>query len=59
MNIETEINKIGRITSGKYKGSYCLVLKRSDYIIDDTLVFYTVYKDKSVFKLSNKNILLL
>lgn len=59
MNIETDINKIGKITSGKYKDSYCLVLKKSHYINTESLIFYTVYKDNLIFKMSNKNILLL
>ncbi len=59
MKCETLNNKLGIITKGKYKNSFCIVLKKSKYLNNDKLTWYTVYKDNIVFKISYNSVSLL
>ena len=49
-------NKLGIIVKGKYKDSFCIILKESSYIKSEKLYWYTVYKDNIIFKISKNSV---
>jgi hypothetical protein len=59
MQCKTQNNKLAVITKGKYKDSFCIILGKSRYLNNDKLIWYTVYKDNIVFKISYNSVSIL
>jgi len=59
MKRKSHNNKLAVITKGKYKDSFCIVLGESKYLNNDKLIWYTVYKDNIVFKISYNSVSIL
>ena len=59
MKDETIKNKLAIINKGLHKNSFCIVLKKSNYINTDKLWFYTVYNNKNIISISKNSITLL
>lgn len=59
MNVETTTNKLGIISKGKFKNTFCIILKEYNYLNTDKLKYYTVFKDNIVFKINSSSVKIL
>jgi len=59
MNTETLTNKLGIISKGIHKNTFCIVLKEYNYLNTDTLKYYTVFKDNIIFKINSSSVKIL
>jgi hypothetical protein len=55
----TKVNKLGYITTGTFKGDYCLVLDQCDYINTDRLLWFKIYVNNRLIQMSKHNIKIL